>query len=281
MNHRHSTWEEAVRWYRRQPDNEQAVRDNYFDLPVDGAAERYAGSEEFREIQRLLGAGAGRTLLDVGAGNGIASLAFARDGWKVTALEPDPSEEVGAGAIEHLSASSGLPIRVVRAVGERLPFSTAEFSAIHARQVLHHLSDLEAGVLEMARVLAPGGWLLATREHVADDAEQLAAFLRSHPLHALYQGENAHPLPAYLAAFRRAGLEKVEVWGPFGSILNHHPGTAAELAARVRQWTRGGVLGCALGWLPVFRRSRMAAAEKRECPPGRLFSFLFRKPERR
>ncbi len=272
------TWEEAVRWYRRQPNSTQAIRDNYFDLPVLPAAERYAASEEFREVQRLLGAGQGRTLLDVGAGNGIASFAFMHDGWKVTALEPDPSNEVGAGAIEQLAEASGLPVRVVREVGEHLPFSDAEFSAIHARQVLHHFSNLEAGVEEIARVLIPGGLALITREHVADDAAQLASFLRSHPLHALYDGENAYPQETYLHAFRQAGLETVSVWSPLTSILNYHPGTATELAERVRRITRGGILGHLLGGSAVFRQSRINAAERRECPPGRLYSFLMRKP---
>src|SRR5438128_7630463 len=126
------TWEEAVQWYREQPDSAQAIRDNYFDLPVRAAAERYAASEEFREIQRLLGPGAGRAILDVGAGNGVASYAFARAGWRVTALEPDPSGEVGADAIEQLANETGVNIRIVREVGEQLPFQDGEFAAIHA-----------------------------------------------------------------------------------------------------------------------------------------------------
>ncbi len=271
------TWEEAVRWYRRQPNSTQAILDNYFDLPVLPAAERYAASEEFREVQRLLGAGAGRTLLDVGAGNGIASFGFMHDGWKVTALEPDPSNEVGAGAIEQLAEASGLPIRIVREVGEQLPFPDQEFAAVHVRQVLHHLSDLNAGVKEMARVLIPGGLLLATREHVADNDTERADFLRSHPLHSLYQGENAYPKDTYLQAFTKANLKVIHIWSPLSSVLNYHPGTGGELASRVRRITHGGILGRLLGWFPPFRRFKMYRAEKCQCPPGRLYSFLLKK----
>src|SRR5688500_12525671 len=93
------SWEEAVRWYRAQPNNEAEIRNNYFDLPVLVPAERYAASEEFSELLRLLGPGNGRRILDLGAGNGIASFALAKNGWLVTALEPDESGEVGAAAI--------------------------------------------------------------------------------------------------------------------------------------------------------------------------------------
>src|SRR3989442_11745235 len=165
------SWEEAVRWYRAQPGNEVEVRNNYFDLPVRQAAERFAESEEFAEISRLLGAGQGRQILDLGAGNGVASYALARNGWVVTALEPDESEEVGAGAIHLLARETALAIKVVQEFGEQLPFADDSFDAIHARQVLHHAADLESMVGELKRVLRSGGWVLITPGQVSDDYE--------------------------------------------------------------------------------------------------------------
>src|SRR5438105_9238354 len=176
------TWEEAVRWYRRQLGNEAEVRNNYFDLPVRQAAERYAQSEEFQEVLHLLGAGAGRKILDLGAGNGIASFALAQNGWLVTALEPDPSTEVGAGAIRDLIESTGLPISIVQEVAENLPFAGESFDVVHARQVLHHATDLDGVTREIMRVHKRGGLCLATREHIADDEQQLNAFRNEHPL---------------------------------------------------------------------------------------------------
>lgn len=273
--------EDAVRWYRAQPGNEEAVRANYFDLPVRPAAERYAASEECAEVQRLLGPGDGRAILDLGAGNGIASYALAKAGWKVTALEPDASCEIGAGAIRELQAATGLPIAVEERLGDRLPFEDATFDAIFARQVLHHLPDLPAGVREMARVLRPGGALLALREHVAEDAEQLAAFLRNHPLHHLYAQENAFPLErGYLAAFRGAGFFVREVWGPLESILNFapYPESARQRAVRRLAGRRFGGLGHVLLWRRKFVDASLRAHTAADATPGRIFSFLLEKP---
>lgn len=274
------SWEEAVRWYRAQPGNEAEVRNNYFDLPVLRAAERFAGSEEFAEILRLLGQGEGREILDLGAGNGIASYALAQHGWKVTALEPDESEEVGAGAIERLVQDTGLPIKVVRDVGERLPFANQSFAAIHARQVLHHAEDLEGMVQELNRVLRSGGLLLSTREHVIDNDEQLRVFRDEHPLHFLYGGENAYSIERYLRAFEQAGLRLLRMWGPLESILNFYPGTEAERQIAVRQvakhsWLR---LGRLVAWSERFRRVQLDKHTRHDRTPGRIYSFLIEKP---
>ena len=273
-----TSWEEAVRWYRVQPDNAKAVRNNYFDLPVRQAAERYSQSEEFRAVARVLGDGAGRAILDVGAGNGITSYAFARHGWQVTALEPDPSDEVGAGAIRLLSTEAGLPIHVVQDWGEHLPFQDSSFAAVYWRQVLHHAHDLEAMVQEVARVVRQGGQVLFTRDHVAEDEAQLAAFRALHPLHHLYGGENAFPLDRYRRSFARAGLVLRREWGALDSIINYYPGTETSRRLNLRRHASWRTLGRCLAWSDRLRRHCLAVADQPNRTPGRLVSFLLVKP---
>lgn len=250
------SWEHAVAWYRAQPGSEQDVRNNYFDLPVTEAARRFAASAEFAQSRALLGPIPGGVLLDYGAGNGIASHAFAAGGLNVDAVEPDPSAEVGAAAVRQLAAGARLPITVHQTAALPLPFEDGRFGAVYARQVLHHVPDLGAAVRELARVLRPGGRLLATREHVADDALQLEQFRARHALHARYGGENAYPLDVYLASFKSAGLRTLRVFGPTDSVINFFPAPEwqrplQQLLARVR-----GALG------------------RPDRTPGRLYSFL-------
>jgi SAM-dependent methyltransferase len=128
-----SDWEKAVLWLREQPGQQALVRDCFYDDTLGAAAQRYYESSEWRAVRALLPASTGRAL-DIGAGRGISSYALARDGWRVTALEPDPSDVVGAGAIRALSGEATLAIEVAQEWGEKLPFADATFDAACARR---------------------------------------------------------------------------------------------------------------------------------------------------
>ena len=276
------TWEEAVRWLIEQPDQQALVRASYYDDPLPATAARYWQSEEWTAVRRLLPAARGRAL-DVGAGRGIASFALAKDGFQVTALEPNGSALVGAQAIRSLAAVSGLPIEVTQEFSERLPFEDKQFDVVFARAVLHHTSDLAAACREFLRVLMPGGLLVAIREHVISRPEDLPAFLDIHPLHKHYGGENAFLLDQYRSAICAAGFELEQVLAPLHSPINFAPysldGLQDEVAQRVGRGVPG--LGRAVrsalrlpGVWPVVR----ALLERVDHRPGRLYSFIARRP---
>ena len=268
------TWEQAVLWLREQPGREQLVRDCYFDDPLIEAAWRYYNEAEWRCVRSFLPKPPGEAL-DVGAGRGIASYALALDGWSVTALEPDPSPLVGAEAIRSLARESGLRIEVIQQWGEHLPFPDNSFDIIHARQVLHHADDLEALCKELYRVLRPGGNLLATREHVVNNADDIPIFLAAHPLHDQYGGESAYTLDQYSGALERAGFIINTILSPYESPINYFPATEQDVSYAVGRSLFGPL------WPRSFVVPKVVVnfVSRRLTTPGRLYSFIAKKYE--
>ena len=255
-------------WLRSQPDQAELVRACYYDDPLREAAERYYASTEWQAVRALIGSTRG-TALDLGAGRGISSYALARDGWRVSALEPDASDVVGAGAIRALAQQANLDIRVEQEWGESLPFPDAAFDLVHGRQVLHHARDLKQLCREAARVLKPGGLFIATREHVISRPGDLPAFLEAHPLHKLYGGEHAYLLDEYLDAIRGSGLALARVLNPYQSDINLFPQTTRDLKKELAHH-----LHCPAFMVPGFLLRRLG--EKNDTP-GRLYTFVGRK----
>lgn len=263
------SWEDAVRWLREQKDKQELVRACFFDDPLLDAARRFHASEEWKAVQQMLPQMAGKAL-DVGAGRGIASFALAEDGWTVTALEPDPSNLVGAGAIADLARESGHLIHIVQEWGEKLPFPDASFDVVHARQVLHHASDLEKFCLELARVLKPGGLFIATREHVIDSPDELEIFRANHDLHRLYGGECAFSLEHYLDAISHSGMLFVQILAPFSTPINYFPATNENVLNMAKE---------AWNWdFPMGEKIMIAQLNRTATYPGRLYTFVARRP---
>jgi ubiquinone/menaquinone biosynthesis C-methylase UbiE len=268
------TMDEAVLRLRRDSHCAQLIRDAYLDADTHASAERFLRSGEFMEAQRLVGDRRTGTILDLGAGNGIASYAFSRSGARlVYALEPDPSHVVGRGAITQITA--GLAVELIDAYGEDIPLPDQTVDVVYARQVLHHTRDLHQVLRECTRVLKPRGAFLACREHVVDDTAQLQAFLRNHPIHQLVGNENAFPLGVYLKAIHQSGLSLKDVIGHWDSVINAFPGvqTQAELSHYPQYWLRQH-LGAVGTWAGAWQPIRWLIWQWLKRPvSGRLYTF--------
>jgi ubiquinone/menaquinone biosynthesis C-methylase UbiE len=281
MSDKQLTWEEAVQWLKAQPEQQTLVRQCYYDDPVLEAAERFYQSEEWQAVTALLDPFLPGRVLDLGAGRGISSYAFAKHGCAVTALEPNPSPIVGIGAIQSLIDRTDLVIDIVQNHGESLPFADQTFDMVYGRAVLHHASHLSQFCRECHRVLKSGGALLFTREHVISQPQDLPLFLEAHPLHWLYGGENAYLLGEYYRAMRMAGFTVHCTLKPFDSVIHYSPMTQLdfqnELATTLKRlvgikpstWlAQQQLLQSWYGWFRSMK-SHM---------PGRLYSFLALKP---
>lgn len=261
------SWEEAVLWLKDQPDQQALVQACFYDDPPGESAERFYRSTEWKAVRELLASLPCGRVLDIGAGRGVSSYAFARDGWSVTALEPDPSDVVGAGAIRQV-IRPGLDITVEEERGERLPFAGNSFDLVYGRAVLHHADDLPVFCREASRVLKSGGVFLFTREHVLSKKEDLQLFFATHALHHLYRGEYAYLLTDYVEAITSAGLKVDRVLEPFGSDINLFPSNQDEFARGLQGRFRFPVPG----WF--IQRVIVRKMNRNDNTPGRLFSFF-------
>lgn len=124
---------------------------------------RFPGSA-YQGLEALLGPVAGRRLLELGPGNGITTVRFARRGASVVAAELSP---VGLRALVARAARAGIPtpagqpavgarIMPLRADAQRLPLADASVDLIAGENILMHV-DPAALAPECRRVLRPGG----------------------------------------------------------------------------------------------------------------------------
>lgn len=99
-------------------------------------------------------------VLEVGSGGGFNAETFLRrfPGWRVTATDYDP--EMVALARPRLTRF-GDRVLLRQADATSLPYADASFDLVLSIGVLHHVGAWEKALVEAARVLRPGGALLA------------------------------------------------------------------------------------------------------------------------
>ncbi|HEX3511504.1 MAG TPA: methyltransferase domain-containing protein [Solirubrobacteraceae bacterium] len=110
-------------------------------------------------------------VLEVGCGAGHLTLALARRGLHLDALDASPAMvESARRRIEE--AGLGADVEVGQADVHALPFGSGEFDLVVAVGVIPWLHSPDVAVAEMARVLRPGGELVLT----ADNRARLTSF---------------------------------------------------------------------------------------------------------
>ena len=232
------TWEETILHARKIDEFKQLIHDSYLNSDLKLNVERFSESLEFKETIELINNYTTEKnrkdkikILDIGAGNGISTIAFALSNFSVSAIEPDSSETVGQGAINLLKKEYNLfEIEVYSSFAESLPFENERFDVVYARQAMHHAHNLNQFVAEASRVLKKDGLFVTCRDHVVNDDTQKQEFLKNHSLHKFYNGENAFSMDEYKNAFFNSGL-KIEVeLGPLDSVINYSPKTKSDIA---------------------------------------------------
>lgn len=174
----------------------------------DGRADAYVASAvhaagaDLDQIEALAAAMPGARALDLGCGGGHVAYRLAAHAGSVVAYDLTPAM---LRAVAAEAAARGLALTTQAGAAERMPFGDATFDLVASRFSAHHWRDLDAGLRETRRVLAPGGRAVfvdtvAPGSPLLDTALQTVELLRD-PSH----GCNYSPA-AWLAALARAGL---------------------------------------------------------------------------
>jgi SAM-dependent methyltransferase len=164
---------------------------------------RATEEENRRAVLRMLPAGRGGTLLDVGTHRGVftARVAERLRAESVTGIEliDDHAQAARARGFDVLTAN----------VDDGLPFGDAAFDTVHANQVIEHVLKPDELLAEITRVLRPDGLALISTNN----------FSSWHNVGALALGYQ--PMPAHVS-------DEVIVGNPLDPLRGqpHEPGRA-------------------------------------------------------
>ena len=141
----------------------------WFAAFYDGLARLAEHGELGRRRHAIVGQARGR-VLELGSGTGENFKHYGVDVAEVVALEPDPYMRRRG---RRRTPESSAPIHHVAAAGEQLPFRDRAFDTVVLTLVLCSIADPDAAVIEIRRVLRPGGVMLLL-EHVRAESPTLA-----------------------------------------------------------------------------------------------------------
>lgn len=125
---------------------------------------------------------------------------------RVDAIEPDPYMRRRAG---ERAARANLPIHLIDATGEQLPFGDAHADSVVMTLVLCSVDDPHAAVRELSRILKPEGKLLFI-EHIRSDQPWRGRFQDLVAPVWRRLSANCHPNRTSTALLRASGFDVQE-----------------------------------------------------------------------
>ena len=135
-------------------------------------------------------------VVDLGCGPGTAARAAARAGARVSGVDPSPVML----RIARTFTPKQAQITWAEGTAENLPLSDGEATVAWSLATVHHWKDVDKGLAEVHRVLAPGGRLLAIERQTKPGATGFAS-----------HGWTEQQAKSFAALCRTAGFDDVRV----------------------------------------------------------------------
>jgi demethylmenaquinone methyltransferase/2-methoxy-6-polyprenyl-1,4-benzoquinol methylase len=124
-----------------------------------------------KALVEMVDAAPGDRVLDVATGTGmVAQRLVERYGCTVVGLDQSPQMLSGAHARLASDTRLGARVSLVQGEAERLPFASAEFDHLTFTYLLRYVEDPGATMVELARVVKPGGRIASLEFAVPDGA---------------------------------------------------------------------------------------------------------------
>jgi ubiquinone/menaquinone biosynthesis C-methylase UbiE len=161
-----------------------------------------AGLAEMRE--EVLASARGRTL-EIGGGTGHNLGHYTKAVTELVVTEPDPFMAKRLRARLD-GGGPGMPVEVVEAPAEELPFADGGFDTVVSTLVFCTVEDPSRSAAEVKRVLAPGGRLLLL-EHVRNGSDRTARWQDRLERPWGWIAGGCHPNRDTAATLRAAGFE--------------------------------------------------------------------------
>jgi ubiquinone/menaquinone biosynthesis C-methylase UbiE len=185
-------------------------------------------------------------ILEVGCGAGLLTVALARNGYTVDALD---STDAMLQMARHRAASQCLQdrVRIHAADVHALPFQAHTFDLVIALGVIPWLHSEQLALQEMRRVLKPGGYLLVT----ADNNARLDRILD--PV--------SSPMSAPLRLVAKRVLQLFGFWSPRSGFQpkRHYPG---EIDRSIRECGFEHIKSCTVGFGPFTFLGRVLFTDR-------------------
>lgn len=121
----------------------------------------------------------GQLIIDAGCGPGTYGIMLAQKGNEVIGVEISPE---GARVAKERADTKKVSFLPVNGDLEKLPFHDNSFDICFCGWVLHHFPDINGVVVELTRVLKPGGRIILVEPNESNLAMRFSRFIEDLPL---------------------------------------------------------------------------------------------------